>query len=157
MTLLVTHTYGPHLCYLSSVFFHPLGCVAIVSRHTALPKKRKICTFTIIFWKHLTLRFVLSLCFQGVPEQKLRGHLGSFGITGNLALQPMYTLSGMFLAFWAPFYASFFGHYMLVACQMRWEVLILYTLLTEIFTSLCCLICKCSVAHKIRWWLCEFS
>lgn len=32
--------------------------------------------------------------FQGVPEQKLRGHLGSFGITGNLALQPMYTLSG---------------------------------------------------------------
>ncbi|GAB2296143.1 ATP-binding cassette sub- F member 3, partial [Dionaea muscipula] len=30
----------------------------------------------------------------GVPEQKLRAHLGSFGITGNLALQPMYTLSG---------------------------------------------------------------
>ncbi|MCI02549.1 ABC transporter F family member 3-like, partial [Trifolium medium] len=30
----------------------------------------------------------------GVPEQKLRGHLGSFGVTGNLALQPMYTLSG---------------------------------------------------------------
>ncbi|KAF5797712.1 putative ABC transporter, AAA+ ATPase domain, P-loop containing nucleoside triphosphate hydrolase [Helianthus annuus] len=33
-------------------------------------------------------------CFPGVPEQKLRGHLGSFGVTGNLALQPMYTLSG---------------------------------------------------------------
>ncbi|CAH9085961.1 unnamed protein product [Cuscuta epithymum] len=33
-------------------------------------------------------------CFPGVPEQKLRSHLGSFGITGNLALQPMYTLSG---------------------------------------------------------------
>lgn len=33
-------------------------------------------------------------CFPGVPEQKLRAHLGSFGITGNLALQPMYTLSG---------------------------------------------------------------
>ncbi|KAF6136188.1 hypothetical protein GIB67_001597 [Kingdonia uniflora] len=31
---------------------------------------------------------------QGVPEQKLRSHLGSFGVTGNLALQPMYTLSG---------------------------------------------------------------
>lgn len=38
----------------------------------------------MIFW----------LC-QGVPEQKLRSHLGSFGVTGNLALQPMYTLSGM--------------------------------------------------------------
>lgn len=33
-------------------------------------------------------------CFPGVLEQKLRAHLGSFGITGNLALQPMYTLSG---------------------------------------------------------------
>lgn len=31
---------------------------------------------------------------QGVPEQKLRSHLGSLGVTGNLALQPMYTLSG---------------------------------------------------------------
>ncbi|MCO5564770.1 hypothetical protein L7F22_018438 [Adiantum nelumboides] len=33
-------------------------------------------------------------CFPGVIEQKLRAHLGSFGITGNMALQPMYTLSG---------------------------------------------------------------
>lgn len=33
-------------------------------------------------------------CFPGVPEQKLRSHLGSFGVTGSLALQPMYTLSG---------------------------------------------------------------
>lgn len=31
---------------------------------------------------------------QGVPDQKLRAHLGSFGVTGSLALQPMYTLSG---------------------------------------------------------------
>jgi ATP-binding cassette subfamily F protein 3 len=27
-------------------------------------------------------------------EQRLRAHLGSFGITGSLALQSMYTLSG---------------------------------------------------------------
>lgn len=33
-------------------------------------------------------------CYPGVPEQKLRAHLGSFGVTGNLALQQMYTLSG---------------------------------------------------------------
>ncbi|XP_039068157.1 ABC transporter F family member 3-like [Hibiscus syriacus] len=33
-------------------------------------------------------------CYPGVPEQKLRAHLGSFGVTGNIALQPMYTLSG---------------------------------------------------------------
>ncbi|XP_017972689.1 PREDICTED: ABC transporter F family member 3 isoform X2 [Theobroma cacao] len=33
-------------------------------------------------------------CYPGVPEQKLRAHLVSFGVAGNLALQPMYTLSG---------------------------------------------------------------
>ncbi|GAQ87059.1 ATPase component of ABC transporters [Klebsormidium nitens] len=32
--------------------------------------------------------------FPGVPDQRLRAHLGSFGITGPLALQTMYTLSG---------------------------------------------------------------
>jgi hypothetical protein len=43
------------------------------------------------------LKFLLEVPFlQGVPEQKLRAHLGSFGVTGNLALQPMYTLSGIF-------------------------------------------------------------
>jgi ATPase subunit of ABC transporter with duplicated ATPase domains len=42
------------------------------------------------------LKFLLEFPFlQGVPEQKLRSHLGSFGVTGNLALQPMYTLSGI--------------------------------------------------------------
>ncbi|XP_078182638.1 general control non-repressible 3 [Carex rostrata] len=33
-------------------------------------------------------------CFPGVPEQKLRSHLGSLGVSGSLALQPIYTLSG---------------------------------------------------------------
>ncbi|XP_020112985.1 ABC transporter F family member 3 isoform X2 [Ananas comosus] len=33
-------------------------------------------------------------CYPGVPELKLRAHLGSLGVTGSLALQPMYTLSG---------------------------------------------------------------
>nr|ACF79675.1 unknown [Zea mays] len=33
-------------------------------------------------------------CYPGVPEQKLRAHLGSFGVSGSLALQSMYTLSG---------------------------------------------------------------
>eukprot|EP00850_Spirogloea_muscicola_P001578 SM000006S19343 [mRNA] locus=s6:192048:197015:+ [translate_table: standard] len=36
----------------------------------------------------------MSVSFPGVPEQKLRSHLGSFGVGGNLALQPMFTLSG---------------------------------------------------------------
>ena len=32
--------------------------------------------------------------FPGVAEQQMRGHLGSFGIHGNLALQRISTLSG---------------------------------------------------------------
>ncbi|BBN17941.1 ATP-binding cassette, subfamily F, member 3 [Marchantia polymorpha subsp. ruderalis] len=36
----------------------------------------------------------MAKCFPGVMEQRLRSHLGSFGISGNLALQAMYTLSG---------------------------------------------------------------
>ncbi|KAJ7959258.1 ABC transporter F family member 3 [Quillaja saponaria] len=30
---------------------------------------------------------------MGVLEQKLEAHFGSFGVTGNLTLHPMYTLS----------------------------------------------------------------
>ena len=37
---------------------------------------------------------VLVRAFPGVLEQELRSHLGSFGISGPLALQPLYTLSG---------------------------------------------------------------
>ncbi|KAI3849454.1 hypothetical protein MKW92_030292 [Papaver armeniacum] len=37
-------------------------------------------------------------CYPEVPEQKLQSHLGSLGVTGNLALQPMFTLSGMSLS-----------------------------------------------------------
>lgn len=45
----------------------------------------------------LRSNFLFKVFFlQGVPEQKLRSHLGSLGVTGNLALQPMYTLSGIF-------------------------------------------------------------
>jgi len=32
--------------------------------------------------------------FPDVPSEKFRSHLGSFGIGGNLALRPMYLLSG---------------------------------------------------------------
>lgn len=32
--------------------------------------------------------------YPEVKEQELRAHLGSFGVSGPLALQPLYTLSG---------------------------------------------------------------
>lgn len=33
-------------------------------------------------------------CFPGASQQRLRAHLGSFGLSGNLALQTVNTLSG---------------------------------------------------------------
>ena len=32
--------------------------------------------------------------YTDVPAEKFRAHLGSFGISNNLALRPMYLLSG---------------------------------------------------------------
>ena len=37
---------------------------------------------------------IMARAYPGVLDQELRGHLGSFGISGPLALQPLYTLSG---------------------------------------------------------------
>jgi ATP-binding cassette subfamily F protein 3 len=44
----------------------------------------------------LSMSPLAALCraFPGVLEQELRSHLGAFGVSGPLALQPMYTLSG---------------------------------------------------------------
>ncbi|KAI6683660.1 hypothetical protein NL676_029573 [Syzygium grande] len=42
-----------------------------------------------IYWKDHFANIV-----EGVQEEKLRAHLGYFGVTGNRALQPMYTLAG---------------------------------------------------------------
>ena len=42
----------------------------------------------------LTPLLYLTKCFPNDPEQALRSHLGSFGISGPLALRPMYLLSG---------------------------------------------------------------
>ena len=37
---------------------------------------------------------MLTQKYPKVPSEKFRTHLGSFGISGNLALRPMYLLSG---------------------------------------------------------------
>lgn len=44
----------------------------------------------------LALTPIAIMCkgYPDVKEQELRAHLGSFGVSGNLALQPLYTLSG---------------------------------------------------------------
>jgi hypothetical protein len=47
----------------------------------------------ITFW-YKRDNVCVDVLLQGVSEQKLRAHLGSFGVSGSLVLQPMYTLSG---------------------------------------------------------------
>lgn len=37
---------------------------------------------------------VMLNSYAGLKDQEARAHLGSFGVSGPLALQPMYTLSG---------------------------------------------------------------
>lgn len=43
---------------------------------------------------HLTPVGALSKAFPKADPQDLRSHLGSFGVTGEMALRPIYTLSG---------------------------------------------------------------
>lgn len=43
---------------------------------------------------HMTPLHYFQQCFLDEKEEKLRAHLGNFGIAGELAMHPMYTLSG---------------------------------------------------------------
>ncbi|XP_056175256.1 ABC transporter F family member 3-like, partial [Syzygium oleosum] len=43
---------------------------------------------------YLKIHSYVAFFLQGILEPKLQAHLGSFGAVGNLALQPMCTLSG---------------------------------------------------------------
>jgi ATP-binding cassette subfamily F protein 3 len=40
------------------------------------------------------LEYMLSVCPSGTSEQVVRGHLGSFGLSGDIVLRPIATLSG---------------------------------------------------------------
>lgn len=64
--------------------------------------------------------WLFDLISQGVPEQKLRSHLGSLGVTGNLALQPMYTLSGIFGCL------EFYDHNILDAAHVHFIIYVLW-------------------------------
>ena len=37
---------------------------------------------------------IMLRAYPDLKEQEARGHLGGFGVSGPLALQPLYTLSG---------------------------------------------------------------
>lgn len=43
---------------------------------------------------HLTALAALEKAFPKADSKELRSHLGCFGVTGDMALQPLYTLSG---------------------------------------------------------------
>jgi ATP-binding cassette subfamily F protein 3 len=74
------------------------GALAPTAGHITRSSKCRIGVFS----QHHVDGLDLSLCplaalvraFPGVQEQELRNHLGSFGVSGPLALQPLYTLSG---------------------------------------------------------------
>jgi ATP-binding cassette subfamily F protein 3 len=74
------------------------GALAASAGHVARSNKCRIAVFAQHHVDGLDMSTnalgVLVRAFPGVQEQDLRAHLGSFGVTGALALQPMYTLSG---------------------------------------------------------------
>ena len=74
------------------------GALTATAGHVARSNKCRIAVFAQHHVEGLDMTTsplgVLVRAFPGVPEQELRGHLGAFGVTGALALQPMYTLSG---------------------------------------------------------------
>jgi hypothetical protein len=53
----------------------------------------KVRTFTCFQRWCLHLQIMIN-SYAGLKDQEARQHLGSFGLSGPLALQPMYTLSG---------------------------------------------------------------
>jgi len=74
------------------------GALKATSGHVTRSTKLRIASFAQHHVDGLDMTTsplgVLVRAFPGVLEQELRAHLGSFGITGQLALAPMYTLSG---------------------------------------------------------------
>jgi ATP-binding cassette subfamily F protein 3 len=74
------------------------GTLAPTEGHVQRSSKARIAVFAQHHVDGLDMSLsplgILVRAYPGVLELELRGHLGSFGISGPLALQPLYTLSG---------------------------------------------------------------
>jgi ATP-binding cassette subfamily F protein 3 len=74
------------------------GTLEPTSGHIARNPGLRIATFSQHHVDGLDLALtpvtVMTRAYPNLKEQEARAHLGSFGVSGPLALQPLYTLSG---------------------------------------------------------------
>ena len=76
---------------------HPLSDVAMDMVCSGLPELFVMYMYELHFSHFCLWSFSLQIMinsYAGLKDQEARQHLGSFGLSGPLALQPMYTLSG---------------------------------------------------------------
>lgn len=75
-----------------------MGELPVVEGHCFIHNRLRIGVFTQHHLESLDMRLSaveqMMESFPDVHSEKFRSHLGSFGISGNLALRPMYLLSG---------------------------------------------------------------
>ena len=89
---------GPNGAGKSTLLKALIGQLQILEGHSFIHNRLRIGTFTQHHIDGLDLRLSaveqMMKEYTNVHSEKIRSHLGSFGISGNLALRPMYLLSG---------------------------------------------------------------
>ena len=89
---------GPNGAGKSTLLKALLGELTVFHGHCFIHNRLRIGVFTQHHIEGLDLRLSaveqMMVSFPGNHSEKIRSHLGSFGISGNLALRPMYLLSG---------------------------------------------------------------
>ncbi len=89
---------GPNGAGKSTLLKALKGELPVIEGHSFIHNRVRIGTFTQHHIDSLDMRLSaveqMMKEFPNVHNEKIRNHLGSFGIGGNLALRPMYLLSG---------------------------------------------------------------
>jgi ATP-binding cassette subfamily F protein 3 len=89
---------GPNGAGKSTLLKALLGELPVIEGHSFLHNRVRIGVFTQHHIDLLDLRLSaveqMMKEYPNVHNEKIRNHLGSFGVSGNLALRPMYLLSG---------------------------------------------------------------
>ena len=89
---------GPNGAGKSTLLKALTGELTVFEGHCFIHNRLRVGVFTQHHLDSLDLRLSaveqMMITYPNVHSEKFRSHLGSFGISGNLALRPMYLLSG---------------------------------------------------------------
>jgi len=89
---------GPNGAGKSTLINSLIGQLSLLEGHQFMHNRLRVGLFTQHHVESLDLKLSaleqLMFTYPGNHSELVRSHLGSFGISGNLALRPMYLLSG---------------------------------------------------------------